>query len=393
MATFEQQLVEAGTRWRSIAPAIARTMQVGPVADTPERKDAFLRHQLDTASGDTLWAGAEPPSTRQQFGLERIIGDNNLISFDSLQKAIAIGRFVGLVCRKDPARGPGREPEPIATGSMVSPRLLLTNNHVLGSRQEAASAIVKFDYQLGEGGVPMATSSFDLRPDDFFATDETLDYTLVAVAPTADEGTALAHFGWNRLIGTEGKILKGHPVNIIQHPEGGYKQIVLSGNHVLELFEHYFLYDADTLPGSSGAPVFNRQWEVVALHRRSVPKVVNGQIVTKGGQPWNAGLPPASIDWIGNEGTRVSSLVRHIESLTLDGDQDRLRREMMDTPAPNPFLVSHQALAEGAQTVAGPRQPADTRQPIRINVPLELNVEIEVGVAIVATAGAGNPVR
>jgi len=81
-------------------------------------------------------------------------------------------------------------------------------------------------------------------------------------------------------------------VNIIQHPEGGYKQIVLGNNRVLELVEHFFLYEADTLPGSSGLPVFNRQWEIVALHRRSVPRVVDGNIMTKGGQVWREGIPP-----------------------------------------------------------------------------------------------------
>jgi endonuclease G len=279
----------------------------------------------------------------------------------------------------------------VATGSMVSPRLLLTNNHVLGSRDEAARSVVKFDYQLGENGVALAASTFALRPDEFFATDETLDYTLVAVATTAKEGTPLAHFGWNRLIGTEGKILKGYPVNIIQHPEGGYKQIVLSGNQVLELSKDDFLYDADTLPGSSGAPVFNREWEIVALHRRSVPHLVDGKIVTRGGQAWTPDIPDSEILWIGNLGTRVSSLVRHIASLPLEGEQVSLRRELIETEPPNPFLVSQQALggrpgADRAVAAAGDVDHAGKagiagnsghgNRTMQISVPLELRIEI-----------------
>ena len=392
MAIFEQDYVEAGQLWQAAAAAIARTVTTGPSSDTSQRKEAFIRHQLATAGGERLWAGAAPPPPlTAQFGLERVIGNNDLLSFDALLKAIAIARFVGMVCRREPERGPERELVPVATASMVSPRLLLTNNHVLGSRDEAASSVVKFDYQLGENGVALAASTFELRPDEFFATDETLDYTLVAVATTAKEGTPLAHFGWNRLIGTEGKILKGYPVNIIQHPEGNYKQIVLSGNQVLELSKDDFLYDADTLPGSSGAPVFNREWELVALHRRSVPHLVDGKIVTRGGQVWTRNIPDSEIWWVGNLGTRVSSLVKHIASLPLEGEQSRLRRKLIETAPPNPFLVSQQALGgrPGADLALSAPRIADhpgnagtacdsghANRTMQISVPLELRIEI-----------------
>jgi len=53
----------------------------------------------------------------------------------------------------------------------------------------------------------------------------------------------------------------------------------------------------------------------------------------------------------GNLGTRVSSLVRHIKALPLDGEQSGLRSELIDNEPPNPFFVSPQALGTrvGAQ--------------------------------------------
>lgn len=58
----------------------------------------------------------------------------------------------------------------------------------------------------------------------------------------------------------------GEHVSIIQHPGGGAKQIALTANQVVNLFDHRLQYTTDTLPGSSGSPVFNDAWNVVALH-------------------------------------------------------------------------------------------------------------------------------
>lgn len=71
------------------------------------------------------------------------------------------------------------------------------------------------------------------------------------------------------------KILKeraeyGEPVNIIQHPKGRRKEVVVSNNWTLLLFDDYISYDADADFSSSGSPVFNQQWQLVALHHGSI---------------------------------------------------------------------------------------------------------------------------
>jgi endonuclease G len=58
----------------------------------------------------------------------------------------------------------------------------------------------------------------------------------------------------------------GEHVIIIQHPNGGLKQIVLTANQVINLWEHRLYYTTDTMPGSSGSPVFNDLWQVIAIH-------------------------------------------------------------------------------------------------------------------------------
>ena len=58
----------------------------------------------------------------------------------------------------------------------------------------------------------------------------------------------------------------GDRVNIIQHPGGLAKRVSLISNVVVFVGGNRVQYLTDTEPGSSGSPVFDTQWNVVALH-------------------------------------------------------------------------------------------------------------------------------
>ncbi len=55
-------------------------------------------------------------------------------------------------------------------------------------------------------------------------------------------------------------------VVIIQHPQGSHKQFILEPEGILSVDEQYVYYNADTQRGSSGAPVFDENLHVVAMH-------------------------------------------------------------------------------------------------------------------------------
>ena len=75
-----------------------------------------------------------------------------------------------------------------------------------------------------------------------------LDYAVVGVSATGLNGEPLSQFQFLPLIAAKGKILKGDPVNIIQHPEGRPKQYATVNNHLLDLRDDGFLlYTTDTL--------------------------------------------------------------------------------------------------------------------------------------------------
>jgi V8-like Glu-specific endopeptidase len=85
-------------------------------------------------------------------------------------------------------------------------------------------------------------------------------------------------------------------VNIIQHPKGNPLKVVLTQNYVTAaMTDTRVHYLADTDDGSSGAPVLNELWEVVALHHGSKEK----QLTTPGGgvrlSYENEGIPMRAI--------------------------------------------------------------------------------------------------
>ena len=74
----------------------------------------------------------------------------------------------------------------------------------------------------------------------------------------------------------DGNIL-GDRVIIVQHPKGRHQQIVLNNNRVINngLYKNFLRYTADSDYGSSGSPVFNTKWELVALHHAAIAKDTN----------------------------------------------------------------------------------------------------------------------
>jgi endonuclease I/V8-like Glu-specific endopeptidase len=301
-----------------------------------------------------------PLDIKDPFGtaLERVIGKSDLIGVSYLDMGLAVSRAVGRIhIRTSTGQRRG-----FGTGFMVSPRLLLTNNHVLGSAREASSSLVEFNFQDDTEGRLSASVTFELEAGAFFLTDEHLDYTLVAVSEEAREGSGeLRQFGWNRLIEAQGKIILGERVNIIQHPNGEPKQLALRENQTVDLLDDFLHYPTDTAPGSSGSPVFNDQWEVVALHHSGVPRRDDqGRILTRDGALWTADMGEHRIDWIANEGVRASRVVRHVKEQALATDAQRgLRSEMLEAdPTEAPPFSSLGGSVETASRFEGPPSPS-----------------------------------
>lgn len=348
-------------------------------ADTPERVRQRLRH-LTRASIETEGVGLPAPG--QVTGpavsaLERILGKNDLMSVAYLELAVRVARTIGRIHIKTP-EGAG-----YGTGFLVSPRLLLTNNHVLENKSVAEASRVEFDFQEGADGKLRSSIFLSFDPATFFATDKALDFSLVALKGDVRN---LSKFGFNGLSAAEGKVIVGEYVSIIQHPSGQRKQVALRENQIVDVLDNFLHYKTDTSPGSSGSPVFNDQWEMVALHHSGIPsKDSAGRILTKDGKVWVKSMGEDQVHWIANEGVRVSRILKHVQGLSLSGGQATLRKQLLDAEKGWRGDVSARELvAVGGE---GMEQQSDTAW----TLPLQLTIDIGQAASGMQLTAAATP--
>ncbi|AWL99774.1 trypsin-like peptidase domain-containing protein [Bradyrhizobium amphicarpaeae] len=185
---------------------------------------------------------------------EKVWGRTTLKSLSWLHEGLNRARSV---CRVVSPAGLG-------SGFVMGCGMLVTNNHVLRSAEEADAATVEFNFQEDETGRLCPVTPYRLDSSRF-ATDPELDCTIVKIA---QGDTPIGISSWGQLTGEVKKLPElGDHVTIIQHPNGGLKQIGLTANEIVNIFESRLHYMTDTLPGSSGSPVFNDDWQVIAIHR------------------------------------------------------------------------------------------------------------------------------
>src|SRR5882724_10624064 len=295
-----ERAIKAGERWRGLLARRAETVRLLKIGG-PERADSPERVQLYRAREEAKRLAYAKAGVTESFFWERRIGPT--LDLDDTPPNEA-GRLAGVPVGRIVQLNVAGEPDGFATGFLVAPNLIITNHHVFATPDECRNCGIQFGYERVNGALTAGTI-FPLDTARFFYANEDLDFAVVGVSPTAMSANgSLQQFGSLGLISTTGKILVGQAVSIIQYPDGGPKKYGVRDNELLIAptdADLFLQYTTDTLPGSSGSPAFNKDWEVVGLHHSGVPEMKNGQIMTIRGTPWDRSLPDSDIHWIANE--------------------------------------------------------------------------------------------
>lgn len=253
------------------------------------------------------------PTRELQLERERMLGTNDLVAESYLELALLAAQPVCRVTVIDANRAFAGH----ATGFLIAPHVLLTNWHVFRDLAEATNSWVEFDYRLDLAGKAASGHRFTLRPNAFFLNDRELDYAVVAVSPVSDDGrTPLVRYGYHRL---GPNTAKGGWMTIIQHPAGQPRQFAIRENRCVPApagveDPRFIWYESDTAQGSSGSPVFDDAFRLVALHHLGRARRVGDKYVLRDGRLVDTleGVEDTDVDWESNEGVCADGLVAHI---------------------------------------------------------------------------------
>jgi hypothetical protein len=221
---------------------------------------------------------------------------------------LALSKIRGQVCRIEIG---GR---PAGTGFLIGPSTVLTNWHVVhdpgGRPVDGASVVLRFDYL--RAGAAIVHQGTEFRLERAWLLDAlpasamerglpgasalpSLDELDCAVLRVADEPgrsrvggdkglPGAPSRGWVRVPpGTPALSLKS-PLSIVQHPLAEPLSVATGTSAIVAVNANRtrVTYAVHTEPGSSGAPCFDANWALVALHHSGQPAVRPA---------WNEGVP------------------------------------------------------------------------------------------------------
>lgn len=334
------------------------------------KRHEFLRRSI----------GDEPVALAK---FERIIQGNEIQDVNFLTRGARAAKAVARISIREPS---GRLVG-FGTGFLIAPEVLITNNHVLPDARSAERSEATFCYELDVEGQPVEALNFSLDPQRLFVTSADLDFSVVAVRALSGHANAkLSQFGFLPLVGTTGKVVEGEWLTIVQHPRGERKQLCVRENKLVKRDPDVLWYSTDTLAGSSGSPVFNNDWYVVALHHSGVPEQVGDRIQTIHGQTFDPSRDDElDIKWIANEGIRVSRIVETLR--TLAGTHPMLEAVSSATAD---HSAQSQFPSSSIETPLSKEIPMDTPAPSTNRVVVvTLGIDARGSVSVLRTANRG----
>lgn len=222
---------------------------------------------LAREQGGRLELAAADLRSATEDGFEKVLGRDGMVTHTWYKRGLERSRSVALISDVS-----GR---PVGTGFLVrgedladhlaaEEQLLVTNDHVISTGSGGADtllpeqAVVTFQTLAEEHGEDAAEFRvtellWSAPPTVLDVAIGRLDRPVSGVDPCP-------------LTATRPRLDGRQRVYVIGHPQGRSLSYSIEDNVLLDYDDRVLHYRAPTEHGSSGSPVFNRDWEVVAVH-------------------------------------------------------------------------------------------------------------------------------
>jgi len=234
----------------------------------------------------------------------------------------------------------------LGSGFLIASRdFIMTNNHVIPDIATAEASKAEFDYDEDD-----ILYTVELQPQRLFITDVALDFTIIAcdASPLPNSIEPIA------LLRDTDTVTRGERVNIIQHPRGRRKEISLHDNKVNYVYDIGIRYTADTEGGSSGSPVFNNEWNLVALHHA-------GWLDNEGNAT--------------NEGIRINAIVTFLNAESATESSQQFRQLLECVTDCDSLSLADQNSQQNSKVIAS-RSPIKQTPGVGKTLVLKLNNEL-----------------
>jgi hypothetical protein len=166
-------------------------------------------------------------------------------------------RHSASVCRVEARTG-----QSFGAGFLVAPDLAVTSEHVV---EKAGSAGLQLRFRCTTDAAGVLLQLDGTQPIARYSPPFKLDYALLRLSHRVDPVQGLA------VVDIRGapEPQPGDTLSILQHPDDGPMKLAVTTNGVVRTYPERSTvrYQTMTAGGSSGAPCFDEEWRLVAVHR------------------------------------------------------------------------------------------------------------------------------